>query len=72
MNVQMQAGGSDCGLFAIAFATSLCYGQSAGNFHFDQSAMRKHLINCFEGGHFEMFRIGENRQSKTRLRQWRQ
>ena len=26
MNVQYQYGGSDCGLFALAFATALCAG----------------------------------------------
>ena len=60
----MQAGGSDCGLFAIAFATSLCYGQSPGKFHFDQSTS----ISCFEGGHLEMFPIGRNRQSKNKVK----
>ena len=64
MNVQMQAGGSDCGLFAIAFATSLCYGQSPGKFHFDHSTS----ISCFEGGHLEMFPIGRNRQSKNKVK----
>ena len=68
MDVQMQAGSSDCGLFAIAFATSLCYGQSPGKFHFDQSAMRKHLISCFERGHFEMFPIDRNRRSKNKVK----
>ena len=55
MEVQMQAGGSDCGLFAIAFATSLCYGQSPGKFH-------------FETGHFEMFPIDQKRQSKNKVK----
>ena len=64
----MQAGGSDCGLFAIAFATSLCYGQLPGKFHFDQSVMCKHLICCFERGHFEMFPIDRNRQSKNKVK----
>ena len=29
-DVQMQAGGSDCGAFALAFATAICYGHSPG------------------------------------------
>ena len=39
IDVQMQAGGSDCSFFAIAFSTSFCRGHSPGKFHFDQSAM---------------------------------
>ena len=31
MDVQKQAGGSDCGLFAIAFATALVNGKQPGN-----------------------------------------
>ena len=30
-DVQMQAGGSDCGAFALAFATAICYGHSPAN-----------------------------------------
>jgi len=41
MDVQMQAGGCDCGVFTTAFATSLCFGHQPGKFHFNQSAMRK-------------------------------
>ena len=68
MDVQMQAGGSDCGLFAIAFSTSLCYGQSPGKFHFDQSAMRKHLVSCFERCQFDMFPIDRNRCSENKVK----
>ena len=31
VNVQMQAGGSNCGAFALAFGTAICYGHSPGN-----------------------------------------
>ena len=68
MDVQMQAGGSDCGLFAIAFATSLCFGHSPGKFHFEQSAMRKHLVSCFERGQFDMFPIGRTRRSENKVK----
>lgn len=39
-DVQMQAGGSDCGIFALAFATAICYGHSPGKFQFDRQRMR--------------------------------
>uniref|UniRef100_A0A1X7UDU7 Ubiquitin-like protease family profile domain-containing protein n=1 Tax=Amphimedon queenslandica TaxID=400682 RepID=A0A1X7UDU7_AMPQE len=39
-------GGTDCGVFAIAIATSLLYNQSP--LKFQQPQMRHHLILCFE------------------------
>ena len=64
MDVHMQADGSDCGLLAIAFATSLCYGHSPGKFYFDQSAMRQNLVSCFERGQFDMFPIDKVKTTK--------
>lgn len=34
MNVQMQVGGYDCGLFAVAFATALAFGEPPGHYHY--------------------------------------
>ena len=45
-NVQKQEGVVDCGLFAIAFATSLAFGQD--KFKFLQEKLRSHLADCFE------------------------
>ena len=44
VNVQMQSGASDCGLFAIAVATV-----------FDQKKMTMHLQSCFENGKMSNF-----------------
>ena len=67
-DVQMQAGGSDCGVFALAFATAICYGHSPGKFHFDQQRMRAHSIECLEKKHFTMFPIRkERRQGRSNL-----
>ena len=41
--VQMQAGGNDCGLFAIAFATAIVNGISPGKYVLNQVKMRQHL-----------------------------
>ena len=41
--VQNQEGGSDCGLFAIAFAVSICLGINPSKFIYDQENMRRHL-----------------------------
>ena len=50
INCQGQSGGSDCGLFAIATATSLCHGLLPGLTLWDQTVMRVHLMECFETG----------------------
>ena len=39
MDVQVQSGRYDCGLFAIANAAALVLGYEPGKFFFDQSAM---------------------------------
>ena len=48
--VQQQANGSDCGVFSIAFATSLVYGQNPANVTFIINQMRPHLLHCLRGG----------------------
>ena len=45
---QKQEGGIDCGVFAIATATALAHGIRPSSFN--QSAMRRHLVNCFTEG----------------------
>ena len=45
-NTNKQAEFDDCGLFAAAYCTSLAFGQNPSSFVYDQSALRKHLINC--------------------------
>ena len=61
-DVQMQAGGSDCGIFALAFATAIYCGHSPGKFQFDQQRMRNHLIKCLEEQQFTMFPIKKERR----------
>lgn len=55
INVQMQAGSSDCGLFAIAFAVALCAGRDPHKCSFDQGQMRMHLKQCLEKGELSEF-----------------
>ncbi len=47
LRVQQQSGGSDCGLFAIAFAVHLLQGNNIEEIEFDQKKMRSHLNYCF-------------------------
>lgn len=44
--VQRQIGGTDCGLFALAFATSLCHGENPSETMYIQHEMRSHLKKC--------------------------
>ena len=53
--VQKQKGTSDCGLFAIAAATSLCYGVLPQYCSWEQEKMRDHLVTCFKRGDFTLF-----------------
>ena len=41
-----QLGGTECGVFAIAFAVAFCFGLNPTKLIFDQSKLRTHLITC--------------------------
>ena len=47
-DVQWQSGGSDCGIFALVFATSICNGIDPVTVTFIQSRMRSHHLLCVE------------------------
>ena len=66
-NVQWQSGSSDCGLFALVFATSLCQGNDPVNISYDQQQMRRHLLQCIGRGTISAFpqRSGTHRTTKT-------
>ena len=46
--VQKQIQTSDCGLFALAFATDLCYGIDPVTQSYDQENMRAHYVSCLD------------------------
>ena len=50
-----QHGGTNCGIFAIAYAVDLLEGSKPYQFIYDQSKMRQHLIDCFEAGKITLF-----------------
>ena len=68
IDVQMQSGTYDCGLFAIAFATALVLGQNPGQFLFDQAAMRRHLWNCLKNGKMTMFPVKKERRRAKKIK----
>ena len=53
--VQYQIGTSDCGLFAIAFAASICNSEDPGKVLFHQNSLRSHLKVCLENGEITQF-----------------
>ena len=68
IDVQMQSGKYDCGLFAVAFATALVHGQQPGKFMFDQQAMRKHLRLCLQNKVMPMFPIKKTRRVMAKVK----
>ena len=48
VNPQRQKGDKDCGLFAIAFATAIAFGENPVKKRFKQQSMRIHLAACFQ------------------------
>lgn len=66
-NVQLHAGGCDCGLFAIAFATVLA---NPSECCFKQDAVRDHLHNSLESGWLMMFPLQHRELSRLCLFLW--
>ena len=64
--IQNQVGCSDCGLFAIAFAVSICLGMNPSKFIYDQENMRRHLIECIENQKFSNFLFSVNTNWKKK------
>ena len=46
ISLQQQQNGSDCGVFAAAFATSILHYIPPETVQFDRSRMRRHLLEC--------------------------
>ncbi len=55
----MQSGGSDCGLFSLAFAASLCAGKDPLQTSYSQHKFRHHLVGCLE---ITLFRKGSRKK----------
>ena len=46
--LQVQAGIKDCGIFAIAFVTSIVHGEDPCDVFYKQESIRKRLFDCFD------------------------
>ena len=60
MHEKYSVGHSDCGLFAIAYATGILHGYNPGSYNFDQNLMHTHLLQCFELKTFPMIMLENN------------
>ena len=54
-DVQWQSGANDCGLFALAFATSLCSGQNPATTSYNEGQMRSYLLDGLVSGDIQPF-----------------
>lgn len=52
---QKQQGGKECGLYAIANATSIALGKDPLNLHYTEALMREHLSHCFSNEDLQQF-----------------
>ena len=68
IDVQMQQGCDDCGLFAIAFATLLARGEQPGSFFYEQTVMRKHLIESLEKQNITAIPVQKIRRHGSKVR----
>jgi hypothetical protein len=59
-SVQQQVGHTDCGCFAIAFATEVCHGRNPSTVSFNQERMRVHLHSCLQKGEMSAFPDAKN------------
>ena len=63
-NVQKQPNVSDCGPFAIAFATALCHGQVPEEMFFDVTQLRQHLHDYIDKDQMELFPTRKRKYKK--------
>ena len=54
-DVDKQTNSSDCGLYAIAYATGLCCGEDVCSRKYNMMVMRQHLLKCLESGRMTAF-----------------
>ncbi|XP_065908034.1 uncharacterized protein [Dysidea avara] len=66
--VQMQVSPDDCGVYAIAFLTDLCFGRNPASHLYDHKKIRSHLINCFEADKITPFPCTKTKEKRAMLK----
>ena len=64
-NVSQQKNDKDCGLYSLAFATALCYGDDPESliFIFDPDRLRSHYNRCCSNEKAEKFQLVDNKRN---------
>jgi len=65
-NCQRQNNGYDCGVFAIAYATSLANGEDPATRLYDPKKLRNHLVECMKAGKLSLFPSSLGRSKRSR------
>ena len=66
INCHRQKGVYDCGLYAVAYATDLCFGNDPGKKVYTQSQIRDHLLCCLAENKLRPF-PGQDRDVQRRV-----
>ena len=54
-DVQQQVGGSECGLYSLAFAYTLCSGKDPACLEYNQAQFRSHFLHCLKSKDVDPF-----------------
>ena len=65
-NTIKQSGSSDCGVFAVVYATSLALGHNPCAFVYDQCKMKEHLLRCLQQKKMEPFEFSIHKNVENR------
>ena len=64
MNVCQQEGSSNCGPYAIAFATTLCFGGDPTQLKYKSGTLRQHIYNCLVNQEMTQFESHSKKREK--------
>ena len=63
IDVPTQSGDSECGIFAIAYATALSLKEDPGKIEFAESGLRNHLYKCLKNKKMTIFPVLRRRRA---------
>ena len=66
VNVPVQTGSTDCGLYAIAMMTSIAHSDDPATLVYNQQELRIHLMQCFEKDLMEKFPVSKKRRVRNK------
>ena len=67
VNVALQKGSTDCGLYAITMMTSIAHKEDPAYVIYDQQELRTHLKDSFDRGFINKFPISKKRRLSKRI-----